>query len=95
MTSRDHDDATALARSLSDLCQAAQRGLPTPGGRALATHIVDHLGCPMGDVPNVTPDFPSWELVNLQRGVDAYLAARSPRAQWFGLAGRGRRHPHG
>src|SRR5262249_40115715 len=36
--------------------------------------------------------FPSWELVNLQRGVDAYLAARSPHAEWFGIAGASRYH---
>lgn len=77
MTSLDHDDATTLARSLSDLLRATQQGLPTPGSSALTAHIVDHIGCPMGDVPNVTTNFAAWELVNLQRGVDAYLASQS------------------
>ncbi|MGH3766086.1 MAG: AAA family ATPase [Pseudonocardiaceae bacterium] len=92
MTSLDHDDATTLARSLSDLLRAAQQGLPASGASELTAHIVDHIGCPLGDAPNVTTNFAGWELVNLQRGVDAYLAARSPLAQWFGIAGSGRHH---
>lgn len=92
MTSLDHDDATALARSLSDLFRVAQQSLLVSGGSALTAHIVDHIGCPMGDVPNVTTNFAAWELVNLQRGVDAYLAARSPQAQWFEIAGSARHH---
>ncbi|MGH3927476.1 MAG: AAA family ATPase, partial [Pseudonocardiaceae bacterium] len=92
MTSLDHDDATALARSLSDLFRATQQGLLTPNDSALTAHIVDHIGCPLGDVPNVTTNFAAWELVNVQRGVDAYLAARSPHAQWFGIAGSSRHH---
>ncbi len=92
MTFLDHDDATRLARSLSDLLRATQQGLPTPGSSALTAHIVDHIGCPMGDVPNVTTNFAVWDLVNLQRGLDAYLASQSPQAHWFGIAGSGRGH---
>ncbi len=92
MTSLDRDDATTLARSLSDLLRATQQGLLAPSDSALSAHIVEHIGCPLGDVPNVTTNFAGWELVNLQRGVEAYLAARSPHAQWFGIAGSGRHH---
>lgn len=92
MTSLDHDDATALARSLTDLFRATQRGLPAPGGSALTAHIVDHIGAAMDDIPNITTNFAAWELVNLQRGIDAYLAARSPHAEWSGITGSGRHH---
>ncbi|MDQ3762916.1 MAG: ATP-binding protein [Actinomycetota bacterium] len=92
MTSLDPDEATRLARSLSELLHATQQGLLAAGDSALTAHIVEHIGCPLGDVPNVTTNFAAWELANLQRGVDAYLSARSPHAQWFGIAGSGRYH---
>ena len=41
----------------------------------------------MTEVPNVALHLPAFEHANLQRGVDAYLAAHSPDATWFGIAG--------
>jgi len=40
----------------------------------------------------VATNFGSWEHVNVQRGIDAYLAEHSPDAAWFGVAGSGRGH---
>ena len=46
----------------------------------------------------MTERFSTWEHVNVQRGVDAYLAARQrgmdrEEAEWFGPPG-GAHHPH-
>jgi hypothetical protein len=40
----------------------------------------------------VEKNYRVWELASLQCGVDAYLGARSPSAQWFGVAGADRRY---
>ena len=59
----------------------------------LHAEITGHLGCELAEVVLVSEKFPVWEQVNLQRGVDAYLAAHAAGAQWFGPAGGGHR-PH-
>jgi AAA+ superfamily predicted ATPase len=43
-------------------------------------------------MPTVTENFGVWQHVNVQRGLDAYLAAHSPGAEWFGIAGASRNH---
>lgn len=53
----------------------------------LALRVTGHLGCELTDVVLVAERFPIWEHVNVQRGVDAYLAAHAAGAQWFGPAG--------
>lgn len=45
----------------------------------------------MQAIVQVTERFPSWEHVNIQRGIDAYLAARHSGAEWFGVSGLGHR----
>ena len=55
--------------------------------------MTGHLGCALNAVVQVTERFASWEHVNIQRGVDAYLAARHEEPQWFGPSGAGHR-PH-
>jgi hypothetical protein len=42
----------------------------------LARRVTSHLGCELTAIVPVTERFPKWEHVNVQRGVDAYLAAR-------------------
>src|SRR5207237_5765396 len=61
------------------------------------------LGCELTAIVPVTERFPKWEHVNVQRGVDAYLAARQGEMapgemapgepEWFGAPGAGV-HPH-
>ena len=41
----------------------------------------------------VAERFPIWEHVNIQRGIDAYLAAQHNDADWFAAPGAGQR-PH-
>jgi hypothetical protein len=72
---------------------AAQTLSAEAGPSGLALRVTGHLGCELTDVVLVSQRFPSWEHVNLQRGVDAYLAAHAAGAQWFGPAGGGHR-PH-
>ena len=72
---------------------AAQTLSAEVGPSGLALRVTGHLGCELAEVVLVSQRFPTWEQVNLQRGVDAYLAAHAAGAQWFGPAGGGHR-PH-
>jgi hypothetical protein len=72
---------------------AAQTLGDEAGPSGLALRVTGHLGCQLAEVVLVSERFPSWEHVNVQRGVDAYLAAHAAGAQWFGPPGGGHR-PH-
>src|SRR5690348_10197562 len=72
---------------------AAQTLGAEAGPSGLALRVTGHLGCELTEVVLVSARFPIGEHVNLQRGVDAYLAAHAPAAQWFGPSGGGHR-PH-
>jgi len=63
------------------------------GPSELTLRVTGHLGCELAAVVPVAERFPSWEHVNIQRGVDAYLAARQDDVEWFGPSGIGSR-PH-
>jgi ATPase family associated with various cellular activities (AAA) len=90
----DPADLRALARSLRLLTEIGVKSLMEDSGPSeLALRVTAHLGCELSDVVPVTERFPSWEHVNIQRGVDAYLAARQGDAQWLGPSGGGYR-PH-
>src|SRR5690606_38689870 len=88
----DTAEAKALARSLKEVLQAAHHALAGDGQPELVTRVTGHLGCELKHVVNVVAAFPGWEHANLQRGVDAYLAAHPPDPEWFGIAGEGREH---
>jgi hypothetical protein len=87
------DIATArgLARSVREVFEASSR-LIADRDSPLLRLITEHIGCPMKEIPNVYERWPEWEHANLQRGVDAYLAAHSPDATWFGIGGSSRMH---
>ncbi|HCU95116.1 MAG TPA: ATPase [Actinobacteria bacterium] len=79
---------------MRQLVELAARTLGEEAGTSgLALRVTGHLGCELTEVVLVSERFPSWEQVNVQRGVDAYLAAHAAGAQWFGPAGGGHR-PH-
>lgn len=80
-------DASELARALREVLDSAHRSLDGSATSPLVTRVTDHLGCPLAEIPNVAVHLPSFEHVNLQRGLDAYLARHSPDATWFGVAG--------
>ena len=88
----DEGDAAELARALTQLLDDARRKLGPGRGSALVRRITDHVGVPLAELPNVALQLPPWEHVTLHRGVAAYLAERSPEAEWFGVAGMHRRH---
>jgi hypothetical protein len=90
----DLADLRGLARGLRQLVEIGARTLAEDAGPSeLALRVTAHLGCELPAVVSVTERFPSWESVNIQRGVDAYLAARHSDPDWFGAAGIGHR-PH-
>ncbi len=78
-------------RHLVELAAQTLGSEARPSG--LALRVTGHLGCELTEVVLVSARFPIWEHVNVQRGVDAYLAAHAAGAQWFGPAGGGHR-PH-
>ena len=90
----DSEDLRGLARGMRHLLELAAQTLSAEAGPSgLALRVTGHLGCELTEVVLVSERFPSWEQVNVQRGVDAYLAAHAAGAQWFGPAGGGHR-PH-
>jgi DNA polymerase III delta prime subunit len=90
----DIADLRGLARGLRLLFELAARTLADDAGPSeLAGRVTGHLGCELTAIVAVTERFPKWEHVNIQRGVDAYLAARQDDAEWFGTPGAGL-HPH-
>ncbi|WP_405150290.1 ATP-binding protein [Sphaerisporangium sp. NBC_01403] len=89
----DLSDAQGLAQALSEILKDAHQQLDAAREKPeLVARVTGHLGCDLKNVVNVVETFPAWEHVNLQRGVDAYLAAHSSGAEWFGIAGHGREH---
>jgi hypothetical protein len=94
----DTEDLRALARGVSQLFEIGARTLAEDAGPSeLALRVTGHLGCELTAVISVAERFPTWEHANIQRGLDAYLAARSAGneqgAEWFGMPGAGQR-PH-
>ena len=72
----DSRDLRGLARGLRELFELAARTLTDEAApSALALRVTEHLGCELTAVVPVAERFPSWEHVNIQRGVDAYLAS--------------------
>jgi ATPase family associated with various cellular activities (AAA) len=101
-TEPDAEDLRGLARGISRLFEIGARTLVEDAGPSeLALKVTGHLGCELTAVVSVAERFPLWEHANVQRGVDAYLAAQrsSPAAgddqgaEWFGMPGAGQR-PH-
>jgi hypothetical protein len=90
----DPDDLRGLASGLRQVVDLAVRTLYDESGPSAAgRRVMAHLGCELADVIPVTERFPLWEHVNVQRGVDAYLAAHGSGEGWIGLAG-GFHQPH-
>jgi hypothetical protein len=90
----DKDDLRGLARGLRQVVDLAVRTMVDESGPSAAgLKVMAHLGCELADVVPVTERFPLWEHVNLQRGVDAYLAAHGSGEGWIGLGG-GFHRPH-
>src|SRR5262245_46571892 len=90
----DGEDLRGLARGVRQLLELAAQTLSEEAGPSgLALRVTGHLGCELTEVVLVSERFPSWEHVNVQRGVDAYLAAHAAGGQWQGPLGGGHR-PH-
>jgi ATPase family associated with various cellular activities (AAA) len=83
----DGEDLRGLARGMRLLFETAARTLSDDEGPSeLAQQVSAHLGCALPAVVQVAERFPSWEHVNIQRGVDAYLAAHPGAGEWFGVS---------
>jgi len=90
------EDLIGLARSLRTLMELAGRTITAnAAANELALRVTGHLGCAMSEVVPVTEQFPIWDHVNVQRGIDAYLAAQGSTGTWFGVSGAGRRPDEG
>jgi hypothetical protein len=74
----DTEDLRGLARGLRRLFEIGATVLAEDTGPSeLALRITGHLGCELATVVSVAEKFPIWEHVNVQWGVDAYLAAQA------------------
>jgi ATPase family associated with various cellular activities (AAA) len=87
--SRDHPelaDVGRLARRLLDRAVQTARTEDQP----LRRLILDHLGPDAASLPTVSATWPSYEHVNVQVGLDAWLAAAGERThEVFGITGIG------
>jgi hypothetical protein len=87
------EDLRGLARSLRLLFEFGTKALLEDSGSSeLALRVTGHLGCELAEIVSVSEKFALWELVNVQRGVDAYLRAQQRDADWFGAPGTGRHY---
>ena len=80
--------------ALVGLLEVARRTLSdeeTPS--ELVGRVTGHLGCGLSEVVAVRERFPIWDHVNIQRGVEAYLARHGSAGTWFGMA-TGMMRPH-
>jgi cell division protease FtsH len=76
-------DVARLARRLADKAVDAARTEDKPLRRLL----LDHLGADAGSVPAVSGSWPTYEHVNLQAGLDAWLAGPGRRCEVLGITG--------
>jgi AAA+ superfamily predicted ATPase len=88
----DADTAKQLATNLAKIIEAVRFQITDTHDDPLVAKLTGHLGRSLLNVPTVTENFGAWQHVNVQSGLDAYLAAHSPDAQWFGIAGANRNH---
>ena len=88
------DDLRGLARGLRRLVEMTARTLADEPNE-LVLRVIGHVGCGISEVVPVAERFPIWDHVNVQRGVDAYLAAHGSTGTWFGIAGAGHRVAEG
>jgi hypothetical protein len=85
----DIADLRGLAHGLRQLFEIAASTLADDAQPSeLARRVTSHLGCELTAIVPVTERFPKWEHVNVQRGVDAYLAARLTGSTVILLTGR-------
>jgi hypothetical protein len=86
----DVEDLRGLARGMRQLVEIAARTLTADAApNELVLRVTGHLGCDLSEVVPVTERFPIWDHVNVQRGVNAYLAAHGSTGTWFGVGGAG------
>src|ERR1051325_2533365 len=82
----DYSTAAGLANALRQLFEAGHKVIgESAKANALQQRIIDHLGCGLTEIVFVGEDFARWEHVNVQRGVDVYLAEHTPDSTWFGV----------
>ncbi|MFC5995691.1 AAA family ATPase [Pseudonocardia hispaniensis] len=85
-------DAAGLARALTRLLEDTRYRVVGGGGSPLVERVTGHVGVRLADLPNVAVSRPAWQHVNLHLGMQAYLRAYTPEAEWFGVAGAHRAH---
>jgi hypothetical protein len=95
-TQPEAEDLRGLARGLRQVVESAARMLADEDRpNELILRVTGHLGCDLSGVVPVTERFQIWDHVNVQRGVNAYLAAHGSTGTWFGATGTGHRPGEG
>jgi ATPase family associated with various cellular activities (AAA) len=95
-TQPDAEDLRGLARGIRQVLEIAARTLTDDASpNELVLRVTGHLGCELSEVVPVTERFQIWDHVNVQRGVNAYLAARGSSGTWFGAGGGGHHSDEG
>ena len=90
-----NEDLLELARSLTELFRSLREWAPSGGASDLVARLQDHLGVDPRGLPVLSQELPSYQLVDLQVGLEVWTAASEERsADVFGISGDQRRfHP--
>ncbi|MDQ0378771.1 AAA family ATPase [Amycolatopsis thermophila] len=91
ITDEERTLARGLAGDLRKIVRAAAVVVDEDSpAEELIGKITGHLGVEFRQVVLVAQEFPPWEHGCVHRGVEAYLAERGGRAEWFGATGANR-----
>jgi cell division protease FtsH len=90
-----NDDLYALARSLTGLFGLLQHLAPNNGPSEFISRLQDHLGVDPRGLPVLSQELPSYQLVDLQVGLEVWTTSSEDRSfDVFGISGDQRRfHP--
>jgi cell division protease FtsH len=95
VASEPNEDLLELARNLTDVLKALRHLAPSSGASDFVSRLQVHLGVDPLGLPVLSQELPSYQLVDLQVGLEVWTAASGDRTvDVFGISGDQRRfHP--
>jgi DNA polymerase III delta prime subunit len=84
------DDVAAFAQTYQEFMERMSQLAATEMSSALRDRMDEHLGADTTELPVVADVFESWDHINVQTAVDAWLTEPGRSHELFGLMGSGR-----
>jgi hypothetical protein len=92
VTSELNEDLLELARSLTEVFTSLRQLAPNNGTSDFVARLQDHLGVDPRGLPVLSQELPSYQLVDLQVGLEVWTVASEGRTvDVFGISGDQRR----